>query len=346
MVADSFSSIIGHARVIELLHRDAPEPAQAYLFVGPESVGKALLARQFAAAILCASHGVHDVECRSCRLVAAGSHPDVSVIEPEGATSLGVEQIRSVVTRAALRPVEGPRTVFLLPDAGTMTEQAANALLKTLEEPSAAVVFLLVAESEDDFPATVASRCRTVHVGRVPLAELVAALQARGLGVEEAASVAVVSGGRPGLALALMNRPEVAEFRDLWLSIPGRVTPRPGDGQRLAMQVLEEIGPLAERSVSSEMTKDAQQKARRRSEQSLLVNGLEILASWYADSASLQMGGPVKNSDLSLAAFTDVNPRKAVMSAEHVLDAVVDIQGSLRRELVLATLFTGLGSQD
>ena len=236
--------------------------------------------------------------------------------------------------------------MFLLPDAGTMTEQAANALLKTLEEPSAAVVFLLVAESEDDFPATVASRCRTVHVGRVPLAELVAALEERGLGAEEAASVAVVAGGRPGLALALMNRPEVAEFRDLWLSIPGRVTPRPGDGQRLAMQVLEEIGPLAERSVSSEMTKDAQQRARRRSEQSLLVNGLEILASWYADSASLQMGGPVKNSDLSLAAFTDVNPRKAVMSAEHVLDAVVDIQGSLRRELVLATLFTGLGSQD
>ncbi|HLF43128.1 MAG TPA: hypothetical protein VJA46_06325, partial [Acidimicrobiia bacterium] len=96
----------------------------------------------------------------------------------------------------------------------------------------------------------------------------------------------------------------------------------------------------------TEMTKDAQQRARRRSEQSLLVNGLEILASWYSDSASLQMGGPVKNSDLPLSAFTDVNPRKAVMSAEHVLDAVVDIQGSLRRELVLATLFTGLGSQD
>ncbi|HEY6627840.1 MAG TPA: DNA polymerase III subunit [Acidimicrobiia bacterium] len=345
-MTDPFSGIIGHSRVIELLRRDAPEPAQAYLFVGPESVGKALLAKQFAAAVLCSSQGVHDIECRSCRLVGAESHPDVSMVEPEGATSLGVDQIRSVVTRAALRPVEGPRTVFLLPEAGSMTDQAANALLKTLEEPAAAVVFLLVAESEDDFPATVASRCRTVHVGRVPLAELVAALEERGLGTDEATNVAVVSGGRPGLALALMNRPEVAQFRDLWLAIPGRVTPRPGDGQRLAMEVLEEIGPLAERSVPAEVGKEAQQRARRRSEQSLLVNGLEILASWYADSASLQMGGPVKNSDLSLAAFTDVNPRKAVMSAEHVLDAVVDIQGSLRRELVLATLVTGLGSQD
>ena len=131
-MSDPFTGIIGHSRVIELLRRDAPEPAQAYLFVGPESVGKALLARQFAAAILCSSQGTHDIECRSCRLVASGGHPDVSLIEPEGATSLGVEQIRSVVTRAALRPVEGPRTVFLLPEAGTMTDQAANALLKTL----------------------------------------------------------------------------------------------------------------------------------------------------------------------------------------------------------------------
>ena len=78
----------------------------------------------------------------------------------------------------------------------------------------------------------------------------------------------------------------------------------------------------------------------------MLVNGLEILASWYSDSASLQLGGPVKNADLPLADFTEVTPRKAVASAEHILDAVVDIQGSLRRELVLASLFTGLGSQD
>jgi hypothetical protein len=81
-------------------------------------------------------------------------------------------------------------------------------------------------------------------------------------------------------------------------------------------------------------------------EQSLLVNGLEILASWYADSASLQMGGPVRNTDLPLGAFTDVTPRKAVTSAERILDAVVDIQANLRRELVLANLFAGLGSEN
>ena len=188
---------------------------------------------------------MHDEPCRSCRLVESDTHPDVSVVEPEGATSLGVEQIRNVVTRAALRPVEGRRAIFLLPDAGSMTEQAANALLKTLEEPAPAAIFLLVAVSEEDFPPTVASRCRTVHVGRVPLDVMIEALVDRGMDADDASVVSVVSGGRPGLALALMDQPEVSDFRDLWLSIPGQVTPHPGDGQRLAMLVLEEIGPLA-----------------------------------------------------------------------------------------------------
>jgi len=162
----------------------------------------------------------------------------------------------------------------------------------------------------------------------------------------EAEGVAAVAGGRPGLALALMHRPEVSRFRDLWLSIPAQVTPHPGDGQRLASGVLEEITPLVERSVSEDMSKEKMQRTRRRVEQSLLVNGLEILASWYTDSASLQMGGPVRNTDLPLGAFTEVTPRKAVTSAERILDAVVDIQANLRRELVLANLFAGLGSEN
>jgi hypothetical protein len=142
-----------------------------------------------------------------------------------------------------------------------------------------------------------------------------------------------------------MNRPEVSKFRDLWLSIPGQVTAHPGDGQRIASHVLEEMTPLVDRSVSEDMAKDRLQRARRRAEQSLLVNGLEILASWYSDSASLQMGGPVRNTDLPLGSFTDVSPRQAVRSAEKILDAVVDIQANLRRELVLANLFAGLGSE-
>jgi len=334
-----FADVIGHEKVTELLASEFAKPGQAYLFVGPQSVGKAFVALRFGAGLLGG-----DSDERSRRLTLAGTHPDLTILEPEGATSLGVDQAREVVSRAAMSPIEADRSVFLFPDAGSMTDSAANALLKTLEEPASSVVFLLVAESEDDFPPTVASRCRTIHMGRVPLTVIVEALESKGLDSGQASGVAVVSGGRPGLALALMTQPEVAQFRQLWLSIPAQVTPHPGDGQRLASVVLDELAPLVEDSVPDDLAKDKAQRARRRIEMSLLVSGLEILASWYADSASLQMGGPLRNSDLELAAFTDVPPRKAVRSAEDVLDAVVDIQANLRRELVLANLFASLGS--
>lgn len=339
-----FAGVIGHDRVVGLLHSELAGPAQAYLFTGPQSVGKEYLARRFAAALLCPDQAQHEADCRSCRLALSGTHPDLNILEPEGATSLGVDQARDVVARAAMTPVESSRMVFLFPDAGAMTESASNALLKTLEEPSSSVVFLLVAESEDDFPPTVASRCRTIHMGRVPLPDIAQALEERGLGSDQAQSVAVVSGGRPGLALALMTRPEVARFRDLWLSIPEQVSPHPGDGQRLASVVLGEMAPLVDQSVPDDLPKDKAQRARRRVEMSLLVSGLEILASWYSDSASLQVGGPLRNNDVDLGSLTDVAPRKAVRSVEEVLDAVVDIQSNLRRELVLANLFSSLGS--
>lgn len=339
-----FDGLIGNARVIELLERELAAPTQAYLFTGPESVGKTAFAKRFAAGLLCPETGGHGSDCRSCRLALGLTHPDLTVVEPEGATSIGVDQARSIVGRASMAPIESSRTVFLLPEASSMTDQAANALLKTLEEPLAQVTFLLIAESEDDFPATVGSRCRTIHMGRVPTPELVESLIERGVAADMAESVAAVAGGRPGLALALMTRPEVANFRKMWLEIPTRVTPHPGDGQRLASVVIEELGPLVAKSVDPELSKDKQERARRRVEQSLLVSGLEILASWYADSASLQMGGPVRNLDLSLNDLTEVTPRQAVLAADAALDAVVDIQANLRRELVLANLFSQLGS--
>lgn len=340
-MSDLFDDVIGHEGVIDLLRAELARPAQAYLFVGPESVGKETVALRFAAGLL----GGRD-DGRARRLALARAHPDLRMVEPEGATSLGVDQAREVVSRASLTPVEADRTVFLFPDAGAMTESAANVLLKTLEEPLAEVTFLLVAESEEDFPPTVASRCRTIVMGRVPHTALVDALVSRGLSEDAANGVSVVSGGRPGLALALMSQPEVARFREMWLSIPGQVTPHPGDGQRLAGQMLEELGPFVEQSIPEDLPKDKAQRARRRAEMSLLVSGLEILASWYSDSAALQLGGPIRNSDLDLGAFTDVAPRRAVTAAEEILDAVVDIQSNLRRELVLANLFSSLGSEE
>jgi DNA polymerase III delta' subunit len=343
--SSGFDGVIGHREVVDFLRAEVVAPGHAYLFTGAGSVGKATVAREFARLLLCPEVGDHGEPCRSCRRVASGNHPDLITVEPEGRTSLGVDQARGVVSQAALSPVESPRRVFLFEDAGLMTEQAANTLLKTLEEPTAPVIFLLVAESEDDFPPTIASRCRTVHFGRVPDDELTQALVDRGIGAEAARVAAMVAGGRPGLALALATRPEVARVRQAWLSLPERVTARPGDGFALAEEMLATLEPLAVDLAGVEGTAEARDRAKKRATQSLLAGGLEILASFYADGASLQLGGPVRNRDVPLPSLTTVPPARAVANAQLVLDAVVDLAGNLRATPVLASLFTSLGSE-
>lgn len=335
----SFEGIVGHGRVVSLLERELESPAGAYLFAGATAVGKATVARAFAAGLLCPSG---DPAC--VRRVLNGNHSDLVPVLPEGRATLGVDQVRAVVAQSALAPLEGARKVFLFEDAGDMTEQAANAFLKTLEEPSATTVFILVAESEDEFPATVASRCRTVHFGRVAEAELIAALIANGLSDGDAEGLARVSGGRPGLAFALARRPQLVSFRSLWLSIPARVTPRPGDAQRLAEEVLDALSPMIGEAVGAEDDPERKKRAERRAELALLTSGLEILASWYTDSAALQHAGPIRNTDIPLASLTDVAPARAVRNADIVLDAVVDLQLNLRRQLLLANLFATLGA--
>lgn len=334
-----FEGVVGHRRVTALLERELEAPANGYLFSGAPSVGKATVARLFATALLCPTG---DPGCNVCRRARAGNHSDLMVVLPEGRATLGVDQVRTVVAQAAIAPAEGSRKVFLFEEAGMMTDQAANALLKTLEEPTVTTVFVLVVESEDELPPTIASRCRSVRFSRVADEELVGALEAMGVALGDAEGIARVSGGRPGLALALAHRPQVAEFRARWLSIPARVTPRPGEAQRLAEEVLAALEPLVTEAVAGIEDKERRARAERRAELALLMSGLEILASWYVDSASLQHGGPIRNSDVPLADLTDVSPAKAVANAELTLAAMSDLELNLRRQLLLAHLFAQL----
>ncbi len=335
-------SLIGHHDVLAFIESELKKPSHAYLFVGPTGTGKATVAREFARLLLCPEHGVHDEACSSCRRIGTGNHPDLVIVEPEGRTSLGADTARWVVGQAVLTPVESDRRLFLIEEAGLMTDQAANALLKTLEEPSAAVVFLLVAESEEDFPPTVASRCRIIRVGRVPEDDLTAALMQRGIEEEKARVLALVSGGRPGLALQLAGQPQIAELRQAWLSVPSRLSARPGDSITMAEEMLARIDPLATEVASSQPTADQRDRAKRRASQSLLAGGLEIMASFYLDSASLQLGGPIRNTDVPLPELTRSSPARAVAASHQVLDAIVDLAGNLRPVPVLAALFSSL----
>lgn len=350
----SYEGVIGHRGAIELLRSEADAPGHAYLFSGTPGVGKATIAQHFAATLVCETD-------RCLSRVLRHTHPDVTIMGPEGRTALGVEQARAAIAQANLRPVESARKVFIFDDAELMTDAAANALLKTLEEPSASTVFILVADSADNLPITVASRCRTVHFGRVTEAEIVDVLVERGVEPNRAEETARISGGSPGLALAFATQPEAAEFRRQWLSVPLRVSEAPGEGFRLADEMLGAGEPLLaalKEQQEAEITElqaggldapkavvDRHERALQRANSALTVSGLEMLASWYVDAVSAQHGAPLRNPDLPVAELARVRPDAAVKSAEDALDAVFQLGQNQRPKLVLAHLFTSLGTR-
>lgn len=353
MMAGSLSEgIIGHGSTLAVLEREVEAPSHTYLFAGPANVGKATVALAFAASLVS-----HSEESRG--RVMRHSHPDVMVIGPEGRSSLGVDQARQATASASLRPVESNRKVIIFDDGSLMTEAAANALLKTLEEPPSGTVFVVVVGSPDDLPATVASRSRVVRFGRVSDTELISALVTRGIEEDRAAVAARVAGGSPGLALDLVNNKEVGGFRRRWLEVPGRVTSLPGDGFRLAEEMMDVHQPLLAgikerkdqeiRQIESRgypvpksllVTHDS---ALRRAGNALLVNGLEMLASWYLDSVSAQFGGPLRNPDLASTELARIPVKRAMKSAELIMDAALQLQRNQRPRLVLTWLFGRLG---
>jgi DNA polymerase-3 subunit delta' len=349
---DVFSDLIGHASVIRLLRAEVEHPAQSYLFVGPSNTGKASAARRFAAALLCDD----DAGCR--RRVMEGNHPDIVLVEPEGRQSITVDQARHTVSQASLSPMEGSRKVFLFEEGGMMNDEAANALLKTLEEPTRSTTFLIVAESDADLPETVSSRCRRIVFGRVSEDEIARGLVAIGIEPDQADQAARISGGRPGLARALATEPEAAGFRRIWLSVPLRLSDHPGDAFMLAEEVTgavepllaglrgrhkEEAAALDEEGGRPKALRERHDRALKRVSSALYVSGLEILAAFYRDAAAAQFGAPVRNTDVPTKALTIVHPARAMRNADRVLDTVEALRANQRPQLALANLFADLG---
>lgn len=347
-----FLDVIGHGAVVSLLEAELDQPAHAYLFVGPASTGKATVARRFAAALIGDDEAVR-------RRVLDGNHPDVMIVEPDGRASITVDQARQAASQASLSPLEADRKIFLFEEAGIMNDEAANALLKTLEEPSRSTIFILVAESEDDLPDTVASRSRTVVLGRVVDTEIEAGLRSLGVDPERAASVTGIAGGRPGLAIALATQPAVAEFRHMWLSIPPRLSEHPGEAYMLADEVQAAAEPLLatlkERQQSEasryegegrggKMLKERHERELRRATSAIYETGLEILAGFYRDSAAAQLGANVRNTDIPATDLAKVLPSHAIAAAGRVLETVEALQSHQRPQLAFAALFSELGA--
>lgn len=194
----------------------------AWLFTGPPGSGRSVAARAFAAGLQCTTGLAGCGECAGCRTSMAGTHADVRVVEPEG-LSISVLEMRALVQTAARRPTGGRWQVVIIADADRLTEGAANALLKAVEEPPERTVFLLCAPSDhpDDVSVTIRSRCRAVPL-RSPAAEAIALVLHRRDGVDEQTAdwAASVCGGHVGRARRLATDPAARERRAKVLRIP------------------------------------------------------------------------------------------------------------------------------
>ena len=196
--------------------------AHAWLFTGPPGSGRSVAARAFAAALLCENGGCG--VCPSCRQVRAGTHADLLLVRPEG-LSYGVKQTRDLVLRAAGAPAGGRWLVVLFEDADRCTEQAANALLKAIEEPAPRTVWLLCAPSAEDLVTTIRSRCRVVTL-RVPPSEAVARVltERDGIDHDRALAAARAAQGHVGRARRLVTDPSAAARRAAVLQVPVQAT--------------------------------------------------------------------------------------------------------------------------
>ncbi|VAW07606.1 hypothetical protein MNBD_ACTINO01-862, partial [hydrothermal vent metagenome] len=168
-----------------------------------------------------------------------------------------------------------------------------------------------------------------------------------------------ISGGRPGLAVALATEPAVAAFRDAWLGVPEKLTDHPGDAYRLVTEVLDATEPLLsavkrrqEHETETEFPEgnvpknivERQQREVARASDALYATGLELLATFYRDTAAAQFGAPVQNTDIPAASLTRVTSTVALENAQRVLETIGALKANQRPQLALATLFIDLGA--
>ena len=219
-----WSRLVGQRPVIGTLRRavEGKEMTHAWLFTGPPGSGRSNAAMAFAAALQCAQGGCG--ACQACRTALAGSHGDVSITRTEK-LSIGVDDMRDLVRRASLSPVGHRWQIMIIEDADRLTEQAGNALLKSIEEPTRRTVWLLCAPTVEDVLPTIRSRCRLVVLSTPSPADVTEFLVDReGVPKGVASYAARASQGHIGRARALAKDEDTRNRRREVVSIPTKLT--------------------------------------------------------------------------------------------------------------------------
>jgi len=222
-----FENLVGQEHVVEIIKaavaatrsgQESQEMVHAWVFTGPPGSGRSSAAVAFAQSLICPKDGCG--ECNQCRSAASGAHPDVEIIRTEG-LSIKIDEVRELLTRVAWAPSMGGWRVVVMEDADRLTESAANALLKAIEEPGNRTVWLLCAPTLHDVLPTIRSRCRHLQLVTPSTQAVAQVLQKRdGISPAMADFAARVSQGHIGRARYLANNESVRNTRTTIMALP------------------------------------------------------------------------------------------------------------------------------
>ena len=254
----NWTDIRSHQDQVEMLRRSIQRGrmAHAYLFSGPQGVGKSLFARVFAQCLFCERHSDEELlacnECSPCRQFNSGSHPDFfSIGCPEGKTEIPVSVFTGtpekrghdgLIHDLSLRPMAGTRRIALLDDANRMNEEGANGMLKTLEEPPPNSLLILIADNLDALLPTIRSRCQLLRFSPLPVNDVAELLLENEVTTDpaEAAAAASMSDGSLQTATQLLN-PALRTLRDRLYGFLSAADIKPLDAAKAMTDGLEEI---------------------------------------------------------------------------------------------------------
>ena len=319
-------------------------PPQSLLLVGMAGVGKRTLARSLAAAWLCPQR-TPDGHCGACPVCQkwsdAGEHPDLRVLRPDP-DQIKIDAVRGARQWAAFAPTVAPVRFILLEEAHLLNPAAANALLKTLEEPPPRYHFLLTALASDLLLQTILSRCRIVRLGALPTAQVAAYLQARySLPEATVQAIAAFSDGALGRAVrwaeALLGSENAPRELDALQALLGVFA-------RLGQASLEDALRIAHEF--REACKALEGGSESRSARAALALGLEYLVQWYRDALAMQYPGAPLRFEAHRDALRQLAQRFAAPERARDLQAIIEarraILGNANAQLVTENLFVQL----
>jgi DNA polymerase III subunit delta' len=375
-----WAELIGQGRSVEVLQRavagESHAMSHAWLITGPPGSGRSNAARAFAAALQCDRGGCG--ECSACRTSLSGAHPDVTLVRTEQ-LSIGVDEVRELVRRAAMSPTVGRHQILVVEDADRVTERGADALLKSIEEPAPRTVWMLCAPTADDVVATIRSRCRLLNLQTPSNAAVAELLRTRdGVEADLAAYAAGIAQGHIGRARVLarnesarLRRHEVLQIpfrlRDLGHCLSAAATLVEATSEEAAATTaeldareraeLEEALGFGTRGARPRQAQAAlkeledQHKARaKRLQRDAIDRALTELTGFYRDLLSLQTGSGAELINLDLASQIAVladqsGPEATLRKIDALLECRTALEGNVAPLLAVEATLLRLADQ-